>query len=92
MEAQATKDVKLHIYVDTLYTTRIDGAHTYNELFHLIKDGKGLMDDENLDEREEEELTIAQNLKKILHTQCNNQISSNSLCRSDQISDTTYRG
>lgn len=46
------------MYTNTSYTTRVYGPHTYNELFHLIKDGKGIEDDENLDEREE--LTIAQ--------------------------------
>jgi hypothetical protein len=48
-----------------LCIARVDGAHTYKELFHLIKyHGKGIRDDEKLDEREEEELTIAKNLKK----------------------------
>jgi hypothetical protein len=40
-----------------------DGAHTYSKLYHLVKDGIGLLsEDEELNEREEEQ-GIVQNLK-----------------------------
>jgi hypothetical protein len=53
------KDVKFPIYLDTFDTTGLDGAHIYNELYHLIKDGKGTPNDGGLNEREEQEEMIA---------------------------------
>jgi len=55
---EAPKDIKLFIYIDTGHITRFDGTITYNELVHLIKDGKELRDGDDLNEREEKELVI----------------------------------
>ena len=58
------KDLKLPIYSDTSYQIGIDNAHTYGELFLLIKDGKGLPTTSKLNERQQEEIDGVQNLKK----------------------------
>jgi hypothetical protein len=50
----------LPICVDSPYAFGFDGAHTYTELFHVIKYEKGPRDDEELDEREEEKLNLLQ--------------------------------
>jgi hypothetical protein len=70
----------------------LDGTHTYNVLLHLIKYGKWIKDEENLDETVEEEFSITQNLKKIMHSQFSSQISNDVLCTSDQVPNTGYRG